>query len=151
MEKGDEVANLIDPLPVGKKDRAPAAIPREHWIEPRKRSRYFSVGIPTPQTGLHLVARKKCLRLGLLTPPTDRHHTVREKRGWTRSLRRATRGQCILNAARRVPGGSARNAVSRAMVDGGSVWRACTPNAELMPRPRGTTLEARFPFAGTPP
>ena len=62
LEKGDEVANLVDSSLMEKKDRAPAVIASKHRIEPRKRSRCFSVGLPTPQIDRHLVVRKKCFK-----------------------------------------------------------------------------------------
>ena len=60
LEKGDEVANLVDSSFMEKtKTKQSARCYREkHRFEPRKISRCFSVGLPTPQTDRHLVVRK---------------------------------------------------------------------------------------------
>ena len=60
LEKGEEVANLVDFSLMEKKERGSAVIASKHRIEPRKKSRCFGVGLPTPQIDRHLVVRKKC-------------------------------------------------------------------------------------------
>ena len=57
LEKEDKVASLVDSS-LMEKDRTPAAIASKHRIEPGKRSRCLRVGRLTPQTDRHLVVRK---------------------------------------------------------------------------------------------
>ena len=104
LEKGGEVANLVDSFLMKNKNRAPAAIASKHRIEPRKRSRCFRIDLPTLHTDRHLVVRKRCSRVDRPTPQTDRHRLVRERGGRTRLREKATRRRRSYIAARLVPG-----------------------------------------------
>ena len=128
----------------GMKDRAPAVIVSKHRIEVRKKSRCFSVGLPTPQIDRHLVVRKNVFR-GSTVPhlkPTatawlgrkrDEHIRVKRRRAVAAAilLRDAClggkRAKCRLRChstaassqlyccATRAWGGSAQSTGSRAM------------------------------------
>ena len=98
-----------------------------HRIEPGKTPRCFGVGLLAPQINRPLVVGKKWFRVGRSTPQTERHYMVRERRGSTCLLKKATRRCRNLIAARRVPEGSARNVGFRAMIDRGGVSRAYSP------------------------
>ena len=124
LGEGDEVANLVDSSLIEKKERAPAVIASKHRIEPRKRSRCFSVGRPTPQNRPPPRGKKKILRVDLPTSQTDRYRLVRE-RGYEQVREKRRRAVTVAVLLRHTcRGGSAQSAGSRAMVDGGGVWRA---------------------------
>ena len=81
MEKGDEVANLVYYSLMGKRIERPLLSRGNTGSSLAKYLGVLNVGLPTPQTDRHLMARTKCFRVGLPTPQTDRHHMVRERRG----------------------------------------------------------------------
>ena len=161
MEKGDEVANLVDSSLMEKRTERPL-VSRANTGS----SQNISVFLCWPSHTSNLpppLGQKNCLRVDRSTPQTDRHRLVRE-RGDKQIKRRCadTAAICLLDACL---GGSAQSAGSRAMVDGGGVWSvypycrvyaaaertgagSTVPVAELRPWSRGTLLEARVLAVG---
>ena len=125
LEKGDEVANLVDSSLTEKTDRAPAVIASKHRIEPRKYLGVLVLAFP------HL----KPTSTAWSGRGGDEH--IRVKR------RRAVAASYIV--ARRVPGGGARTAQAPVPWLMGAAFGARTPIAEFMPRLKETAVETRFP------
>ena len=124
LEKGDEVAILVDSSLMEKRTERPLLSRANTGLILAKDLGVFGVGLPIPQNRPPPRGQKKCLRVDRPTPQTNRHRLIRERGDEHVRVERRLAVTVAVLLRDACLWGNAQSAGSRAMVDGGGVWSA---------------------------